>query len=110
MYKAKKLPLNIVYGKEVEQFKYIYDYVVATFQFNLSSSVRISREEGRFFQRMYVKFDACKRGFLAKCRPFISVYGCHLKSRFKGQLLCAVGKDGNDDMFPLAMVVVEKEN
>jgi hypothetical protein len=35
--------------------------------------------------------------------------GCHLKGPYKGQLLCAVVRDGNDDMFPIAYVVVDAE-
>ena len=36
--------------------------------------------------------------------------GCFLKGEFGGQLLSEVGKDGNNQMFPFAYVVVESEN
>ena len=36
--------------------------------------------------------------------------GCHLEGRFGGQLLSATAKDGNDNIFPVTMVVVEQEN
>ena len=58
---------------------------------------------------MYICLDACKKGFLAGCRPVIAVDGCHLKAGHGGQLLAAVGLDGNDDLFPIAYVVVEAE-
>ncbi|GAU26656.1 hypothetical protein TSUD_314310 [Trifolium subterraneum] len=50
-----------------------------------------------------------KKGFLASCRPFIGVDGCHLKTKFGGQLLIAVGRDANDQYYPLAFGVVENE-
>ena len=49
-------------------------------------------------------------GFLGGCRPFIGLDGCHLKGRFGGQLLSATANDGNDNIFPVAMAVVEQEN
>lgn len=39
-----------------------------------------------------------------------SLEGCFLKSFYKGQLLVAMAKDGNNQMLPLAWAVVEKEN
>jgi hypothetical protein len=37
-------------------------------------------------------------------------YGCHIKTKFGGQLLTAVGIDPNDCIFPIAMAVVEVES
>ena len=59
---------------------------------------------------LYWSYDACKRGFLKGCRPIIFLDGCHLKSRYKGQLLTAVGIDPNDCIFPIAMGLVEVES
>jgi len=51
-----------------------------------------------------------KQGFLRGCRPFVGLDGCHLKGRFGGQLLFATAKDGNNNIFPVAMVLVDQEN
>jgi hypothetical protein len=56
-----------------------------------------------------MSLEACKRGFL-ECRPIIFIDGCHVKTRYRGQLLCAVGIDPNDFIFPIAIVVVEVED
>ena len=61
------------------------------------------------FKRMYVRFNAQKIGFLDRCRPFIGLDGCHIKYRFDGQILSAIAKDANDNIFPVAMAVVEQE-
>ena len=58
---------------------------------------------------MYVKFNAQKVGFLGGCRPFIGLDGCHIKHRFGGQILSATANDANDNIFPVAMAVVEQE-
>ena len=62
------------------------------------------------FERMYVCLDACKRGFLAGCRPLIGIDGCHLKWTAEEQLLVVIGKDGNDNIFPITYAIVEIEN
>jgi hypothetical protein len=62
------------------------------------------------FSTLYFSLDACKRGFLRGCRPIICIDGCHIKTRFKGNLLCAVGLDPNDCIFPIAMGLVEVES
>lgn len=43
------------------------------------------------------------------CRLVISLDACHLKGEIGVQLLCAIGKNGNDDMFPIANAVPEAE-
>ena len=65
---------------------------------------------GPVFERMYVCLEACKNAFVTTCRPLIGLDGCFLKGEFGGQLLSEVGKDGNNQMFPFAYVVVESEN
>ncbi|XP_031095225.1 uncharacterized protein LOC115999519 [Ipomoea triloba] len=62
------------------------------------------------FMRLYICYAACKEGFLAGCRPFIGLDGCHLKGCQKGsQLLTVVGVDANNAMFPIAFAIVEGE-
>ena len=58
---------------------------------------------------MYFSLDACRRGFLSGCRPLICLDGCHIKTKFGGQLLTAVGVDPNNCIFPIAMAYVEVE-
>ena len=75
---------------------------------NPGSSAYIQRD-GVFFQRMYICLDACKKGFINGCRPIICLDECHLKEEYEGQLLCAIGKDGNDDIFSIAFAMAEVE-
>jgi len=56
-----------------------------------------------------MSIDACKRGFLSGCKPVICLDGCHIKTKFGGQLLTAVGVDPNDCIYPIAMAIVEVE-
>ncbi|GJZ46403.1 transposase, MuDR, MULE transposase domain protein, partial [Tanacetum coccineum] len=44
-------------------------------------------------EQAYTVMHACSRGFLAGCRPYISLDACHLKGRFNGVLAAAVSID-----------------
>ncbi|CAN6251433.1 unnamed protein product [Urochloa humidicola] len=65
---------------------------------------------GGHLSTCYMSLDAYKRGFLAGFRPLICLDGCHIKTKFGGQILIAVGIDPNDCIYPIALVVVEVES
>ena len=50
-----------------------------------------------------------KKGCLVGCRKFIGIDGCFFKGAFFGHMLCALGRDSNNQMYHVAWVVVEKE-
>ncbi|XP_074327771.1 uncharacterized protein LOC141665686 [Apium graveolens] len=74
------------------------------------STTRLNPEDPVKFKRIYVCYYALKAGWKAGCRPVIGLDGCFLKTVCGGQLLSAVGRDGNNQMFPICYAVVEYEN
>ena len=62
------------------------------------------------FQRIYICLAALRKGWLEGCRRIIGLDGCFIKGQHRGQLLTAVGVDPNNQMYPIAYVVVETEN
>ena len=108
-YKAKRMAFKMIHGAEEKQYERLWDYAAAIRKWNVGSTVKIQTAND-VFERMYICLDACKRGFLAGCRPLIGIDGCHLKGTTGGQLMVAVGKDGNDNIFPIAFAIVEIEN
>ena len=54
------------------------------------------------FQRMYVCFSSLKRGWINGCRKVIGLDGCFLKGIASGQLLSAVSKDANNQIYLVA--------
>jgi len=66
-------------------------------------------EVNPMFLRLYYSLAAMKKSFMKGCKPLIGVDGCFLKGPFKGQLLAIVGRNGNDNMYPIAYSVVEVE-
>ncbi|KAF7835650.1 Glycoside hydrolase, family 47 [Senna tora] len=114
-YRAKRKAIEMREGTDEAQYLKLWDYAQMIKTTNPGSCVKIQceklEESGQTrFQRMYVRFQAQKVGFLAGCRPIVGLDACFLKGQFGGQLMAAVGLDGNNNQFPIAMAVVEQEN
>ena len=73
----------MIYEDEEKQYANIWRYGATITESNVGKILRIDIEAG-VFKRFYIYLDAYKKGFLARCRKVIGVYGYHLKGRFKG--------------------------
>ena len=62
------------------------------------------------FKRIYVRYNAQKVGFLGGCRHLVGLDGCHLKGKFSAHILLATARDGNNNIFPVALGVIKQEN
>ncbi|XP_038721992.1 uncharacterized protein LOC120014142 [Tripterygium wilfordii] len=107
-YRAKRIAYNILQGTHVEQYRQLWDYCAAVLKCNSGSTLAVSCPNS-IFENFYVCLEACKKGFKAGYRPLICLDGCHLKTKYGGHILAAVGKDANDNMYPIAYVVVQSE-
>lgn len=61
------------------------------------------------FERCYMCFDGTKKALTLACRTFIGLNVCHLKNIYDGILLIVVGRDPNDQCFPISFGVVDNE-
>jgi hypothetical protein len=114
MYRAKRKEKQKLYGKVKDQYERLCNYCETLRQTNNGSCVvmKVDRPNPDLppkFKRPYVSLAAMKKGFLEGCRPIIGVDGCFLKGPFKGQLLSAVGRGRNNNMYPIAFAIVEAE-
>ncbi|XP_012828500.1 PREDICTED: uncharacterized protein LOC105949728 [Erythranthe guttata] len=112
-YRAKNNAKKIVEGDIQKQFALLRDYCATVLHHNPGSCFKIQTtgEDGTQprFLRLYARLAAQKSGYLAACRPIVGLDGCFLKGAVGGQLLSAICRDGNDNLFPLAVAVVESE-
>lgn len=68
-----------------------------------------SEDIGHKFKYMFLALAACIKGFKLM-RKVIVVDGTHLRGKYVGCLLTASAQDGNYQVFPLAVAVVDSEN
>ncbi|KAK8672147.1 hypothetical protein V6N13_110520 [Hibiscus sabdariffa] len=111
--RARKNVLKKKNGSYVEEFASLWGYAAKLIASNPGSAVTIQVDRDSTgiatFHRMYICLAAVKQGWREGCRPSIGVDVCFLKTITKGALLVTVGRDANNQMFPIAWAVVEGE-
>ncbi|XP_058776681.1 uncharacterized protein LOC131651009 [Vicia villosa] len=111
-YRAKRRAMELIQGAGMDQFTHLRRYAQELLKSNPNSNVVLQcadSSEGPVFERIYVCLEACKSGFSKYCRPLIGLDACFLKGDYGGQLMAAVGRDGNKKIYPIAYAVVEAE-
>ena len=84
-----------LYGDYALSFDQLRWYAEVAKEKNPGSVIDVEYcETTHCFQRIFVAFDACIKGF-NYCRPLLALDGTFLKGRYIGTLLGATGKDGN---------------
>ncbi|GJW91133.1 serine/threonine-protein kinase MHK isoform X1 [Tanacetum coccineum] len=112
--RAKQAALFDHEGGLIDHYSKIWQYRQAVLDSNPGSTCHIDLEEKddglTYFKRFYVCFFGLKAGWREGCRKVIGLDGCFLTHTCKGQLLTAMGRDANNQMFPIAWAVVGVEN
>ncbi|EPS66978.1 hypothetical protein M569_07797, partial [Genlisea aurea] len=113
-YRARTKALAMLSGTDDEQYKDLWRYCEQLKLNNPGSTIVLKLQDDgpvdKRFLRFYCCFAACKEGFKVGCRPLFGVDGCFLKGKYEGQILAAVGMDANNNIYPIAYAVVEREN
>ncbi|GKA53019.1 hypothetical protein Tco_0746334, partial [Tanacetum coccineum] len=98
----------------IEHYSKFWEYRNAVIESNPGSTCHIDQvvdDDGQIhFSRLYVCYKGLKDGWIAGCRRVIGIDGCFLTHHSKGELLSAIGRDANNQMFPIAWAVVRVEN
>ncbi|XP_057792989.1 uncharacterized protein LOC131009591 [Salvia miltiorrhiza] len=110
LYRARTIAQEMMRGSVEGHYALLRRYVAELMRVDKEGTYRLLLGEGSVFRGLYIGHSALRHGFKKSCRPIIGLDGCFLKTYLGGILLAAVGKDGNNQMFPIAWAVVEVEN
>lgn len=112
--RAKKWATELIEGKLTEHYARVWDYADELLRSNPGSTCKVSvtvNPDGKnYFHRFYIGFKALSDGWKLGCRRVIGLDGCFLKGQVKGELLTVIGRDANNQVYPIAWVVVDVEN
>ena len=75
------------------------------YKLRLLSLTHNPSSRGCMWDTMHRKLDSW-----GGCKPLVGLDGCHLKGKFGGHILSAIAWDGNENIFLVALGVIEQEN
>ncbi|KAL4035334.1 hypothetical protein IC575_004018 [Cucumis melo] len=108
-WRARENAYERVRGSPKESYNLLRRYGEALKFTNPGTIFHMELEDDRFFKYLFMAVGACVRGFLNCIRPIIVMDGTFLKNKYRGQLIVAVCLDGNNQIYPLAFGVVDRE-
>ncbi|KAL6210725.1 hypothetical protein ACLB2K_015957 [Fragaria x ananassa] len=106
---GKERARESVLGGDADSYAQLVWFGQKAVELNSGSTIKIEYEpETRKFQRMFVYYDAWMKGFQF-CRPILFINATFITNKYKGQFIGASTKDVNQDLYPVAYVVVDSE-
>ncbi|CAA0810864.1 MuDR family transposase [Striga hermonthica] len=106
--RSQNAAYDFIYRDHKKSWKLLPAYFHMSMKENLGTSAYIETDKDDVFEYAFISFNA-SAGFLSYCRPVIVIDGTHLKGKYKGILFVATTKDGNEQIFPLAFGIGDKE-
>ncbi|KAL0541365.1 hypothetical protein IC582_021407 [Cucumis melo] len=106
---ARENAYERVRGSPEESYNLLSRYGEALKFTNPGTIFHMELEDDRFFKYLFMAVGACVRGFSNCIRPVIVMDGIFFKNKYRDQLIVAVCLDGNNQIYPLAFGVVDRE-
>ncbi|CAK8540886.1 unnamed protein product [Lathyrus sativus] len=113
VYREKRKTMDLIQGAGINQFNHLRSYSEELLKSNSRSTMYVQcveSKENHVLERIYICLETCKASFAKTCRPLIGLDACFLKGEYGGQLMFAVERDSNNQIFNVAYAVVEAES
>ncbi|XP_026459114.1 uncharacterized protein LOC113359745 [Papaver somniferum] len=95
-YHGLKFTKEFLWGDDIKSYSYLLWYKDSIQRYNPGSVFNFEYDgETKQFQRFFVAFEASITGFNKYCRPMLFIDCTLLTGKFKGGLMVACGKTGN---------------
>nr|KAJ0218899.1 hypothetical protein LSAT_V11C300111730 [Lactuca sativa] len=111
--RAKQWAKELIEGKLNEHYARIWDYAQELLRSNPGSTCKVgvtnNPNDNNYFKRFYICFKSLSVCWKIGCRKVIGLDGCFLKGQVKGELLITIGRDANNQVFPIDWAVVDVE-
>ncbi|RID45841.1 hypothetical protein BRARA_I02536 [Brassica rapa] len=112
-WRSREVALEYSQGSSGASYKLLPDYLQRLVVANPGTISQLETQfqagVGHRFKYLFLALGASVRGF-EQMRNVIIVDGTHLRGKYGGCLLTASAQDGNYQVFPLALAVVDSEN
>uniref|UniRef100_A0A2N9HQ99 SWIM-type domain-containing protein n=1 Tax=Fagus sylvatica TaxID=28930 RepID=A0A2N9HQ99_FAGSY len=111
---AKQKAIANIYGDWGESYQLLPKFMKALIDSNPGTQVEWktywSEDAGSaIFESVFWAFGPSIQGFV-HCRPVVCIDATHLYGKYEGKLMIAMATDANNEIYPLAFAVMEKES
>ncbi|XP_026429126.1 uncharacterized protein LOC113325115 [Papaver somniferum] len=102
---------SLFWGDDIKSYSDFVWYKDSIERYNPGSVVNFEYDGvTKQFQRFFVAFEASIAGLNNYCHPMLYIDCTFLTEKFKGGLMVACGKTGNQEIYPVAFGIVPCEN
>ncbi|KAH9795044.1 SWIM-type domain-containing protein [Citrus sinensis] len=109
-YRAREVGLEIVRGNPAESYNLLPKYSHVLTKANEGTVTHLEQDGDGNFLYYFVAFGSSIKGFMQYIRPVIAADGTHLKGLYRGSMFVATCLDGNNQLYPLVIGVIDSEN
>lgn len=112
LWKGKERVEREIYGSMKKSFQYLFNFKAEVELRSPGSIVEVDAKkiDGKIhFNRFFMALKPCIDGFLAGCRPYLSIDSTALNGRWRGHLASCTALDGHNWMFPVAIAFIDSE-
>ena len=109
-YQAREVSLEIVRGNPVKSYNLLPKYSHVLTKANEGTITHLERDGDGNFLYYFIALGSSIKGFMQYIRPIITVDGTHLKGLYRGSMFVATRLDGNNQLYLLAIGVMDSEN
>ncbi|KAI3868989.1 hypothetical protein MKX03_015946 [Papaver bracteatum] len=110
-YRAREQAIEQIHGSPTDSNNILPNYIANILLSNPDSIILTSEPtEDQKYHRVFISYKACINGFLNGCSDLVFFEKCPIKQGHEGNILAAIGIDGNNDMFPFAFAIVETDS
>ncbi|KAH9762892.1 SWIM-type domain-containing protein [Citrus sinensis] len=108
-YRAREVGLEIVRGNPAESYNLFPKYSHVLTKANEGTITHLERDRDDNFLYYFVALRSSIKGLMQYIRPVIAVDGTHLKGLYHGSMFVTTCLDGNNQLYPLAIGVIDSK-
>ncbi|KAH9779794.1 SWIM-type domain-containing protein [Citrus sinensis] len=109
-YRAREVGLEIVRGNPAESYNLLLKYSHVLTTANEGTVTHLEQDGDGNFLYYFVALGSSIKGFIQYIQPVIAVDGTHLKGLYRESMFVATCLDGNNQLYPLAIGIIDSEN
>ncbi|XP_024043145.1 uncharacterized protein LOC112099873 [Citrus clementina] len=109
-YRVREVGFEIVRGNPAESYNLLPKYSHVLTKANEGTVTHLERDGDDNFLYYFVALGFSIKGFMQYIRPVIAIDGTNLNGLYCGSMFLATCLDGNNQLYPLSIGVMDSEN